>query len=309
MLFPQSVEAEVDSFCSNVAESGIVAWDCKYDEEVFLIPYGLFLAGDNPMQAEEYSHTGLNCNYICRTCEVGGTKYYKASAVRYSSLFMSGQLQTPENMMAEIRQQFEITLKSGASEKLKNSVLSTGVHNSTSSSILNMLHAAGTQAMPEAEVAAVLKKEFAELLQGDKLNNIINPLLGMEGLNMHMDTPTEILHTILLGIVKYFWGQTVFLLDKAKLMGIFQIHLKSVDTDGLNAPCLNADYVCHYKGSLIGKHFKSLAQVMPFLIYDHILSTVLNAWTMIGELVVLVWHTNIQEMAQWPGKKLVAGRS
>lgn len=111
-----------------------------------------------------------------------------------------------------------------------------------------------------------------------------------------MDTPTEILHTILLGIVKYFWGQTVFLLDKAKLMGIFQVRLESVDKDGLNAPCLNADYVCHYKGSLIGKHFKSLAQVMPFLIYDLVPSIVLNAWTVIGELVVLIWHTMIVDM-------------
>jgi hypothetical protein len=108
-----------------------------------------------------------------------------------------------------------------------------------------------------------------------------------------MDTPTEILHTILLGIVKYFWGQTVFLLDKAKLMGIFQVCLESVNKNGLNAPCLNADYICHYKGSLIGKHFKSLAQVMPFLIYDLVPSTVLNAWALIGELVVLVWHMKI----------------
>jgi len=110
---------------------------------------------------------------------------------------------------------------------------------------------------------------------------------------MHMDTPTEILHTVLLGVVKYFWGQTVFLLDKAKLMDVFQTRLQSVDTDGLNAPCLNAGYICHYKGSLIGKHFKSLSQVMPFIIYDLVPSTVLNAWTIIGELVVLIWHTKI----------------
>ncbi|KAG1737140.1 uncharacterized protein EDB91DRAFT_1083172 [Suillus paluster] len=289
-------------FFVNAATSGIVAWDCKYNEEVLLIPYGLFLAGDNPMQAEECSHAGLNCNYFCRTCDIGGTKEHKASGDGYSSLFMSGNLRTPENTMAEIRQQFEIALKSGASEKIKNSVSSTGVCDSASGLILNALVelgkklrkcAASTQAMPEAEVTAVLEKEFAELLQGNKLDDTINPLLGMEGLDIHLDTPTEILHTILLGIVKYFWGQTVFLLDKAKLMGIFQIRLNSVDKDGLNAPCLNADYVCHYKGSLIGKHFKSLVQVMPFLIYDLVPLTVLNVWTVIGELVVLVWHTKI----------------
>lgn len=110
-----------------------------------------------------------------------------------------------------------------------------------------------------------------------------------------MDTPTEILHTILLGVVKYFWGQMVFLLEKAKSLQIFQYRLESIDKDGLNAPCLNADYICHYKGSLIGKHFKSLAQVMPFIIHDLVPPTVLNAWTVIGELVVLVWHTKITD--------------
>ncbi|KAG2153502.1 uncharacterized protein EDB93DRAFT_1239739 [Suillus bovinus] len=264
---------------------GIIAWDCKYNKEVLLIPYALFLNEDNPMQADECSHTGLNCNYFCRTCDISGTKEYKASGDGYNSLFM-----------------FETALKSGASEKIKNSVSSTGVCDSASGSILSALvdlgkklrkHVAGTQAMPEAEVTVVLEKEFIEHLQGDKLDGAINPLLGMEGLDIHMDTPTEILHTILLGIVKYFWGQTVFLLDKAKFMDIFQVRLESIDKDGLNAPCLNADYICHYKGSLIRKHFKSLAQVMPFLIYDLTPLTVLNAWTVIGELVVLIWHTNI----------------
>jgi hypothetical protein len=47
--------------------------------------------------------------------------------------------------------------------------------------------------------------------------------------------------------------------------------------------------------SLIGKHFKSLAQVMPFIIHDLVPPTVLNAWTVIGELVVLVWHTKITD--------------
>ncbi|KAG1887728.1 hypothetical protein F4604DRAFT_1527648, partial [Suillus subluteus] len=112
----------------------------------------------------------------------------------------------------------------------------------------------------------------------------------------HMDTPMKILHTVLLGVVKYFWGQTVFLLEKVKLMDVFQTCLHSVDTDGLNALCLGVDYICHYKGSLIRKHFKSLAQVMLFLIYDLMPSTVLNAWTIIRELVVLIWHTNILNM-------------
>jgi len=70
------------------AESGVFTWDCKHEEEVMLELYGLFLGGDNPMQAEECSHAGLHCNYFCRTCEVGGTKEYKESDEGYKSIFV-----------------------------------------------------------------------------------------------------------------------------------------------------------------------------------------------------------------------------
>lgn len=110
-----------------------------------------------------------------------------------------------------------------------------------------------------------------------------------------MDTPTEILHTVLLGVVKYYWGQTMFLLEKSKSLRDFQMRLDSVNSDGLHAPHLNAEYICQYKGSLIGKHFKSLAQVMPFLIYNLVPQTVVDAWTIIGQLVVLLWHTEVED--------------
>jgi hypothetical protein len=32
---------------------------------------------------------------------------------------------------------------------------------------------------------------------------------------------------------------------------------------------------------------------MPFLIYDLVPPAVLNGWTVMGELIVLVWHTKI----------------
>ncbi|KAG2064482.1 hypothetical protein BDR04DRAFT_1130742 [Suillus decipiens] len=279
------MRAMKESICV-AAESGIVAWDCKDGEEVMLIPYGLFVTGDNPMQAEECSHAGLNCNYYCRTCDVGGTKEYKESETGYTSIF----------------NQFETAMLSGASEKVKNSMSSTRIRDTASASILNTLLelgkklrkcTAGSPALPENEVRIALEKEFEQLLQGGKLDDAINPLLGMHAFNVHMDTPTEILHTILLGIVKYFWGQMVFLLEKSKLLHLFQNRLETINKDALNAPCLNTNYICHYKGSLIGKHFKSLAQVMPFLIYDLVPPMVLNGWTVMGELVVLVWHTKI----------------
>ncbi|KAL4066802.1 hypothetical protein J3A83DRAFT_4360111 [Scleroderma citrinum] len=89
--------------------------------------------------------------------------------------------------------------------------------------------------------------------------------------------------------------QTVYILDKANFLGIFQIYLDSVETGGLGSTTLRADYIVCYKESLIEWHFKSLAQVMPYLIYDLVPQTVLDDWSTIEKLVVLLWHTTIED--------------
>ncbi|KAG2065607.1 hypothetical protein BDR04DRAFT_1130369 [Suillus decipiens] len=308
------MQAMKDSLC-DAADSGIIAWDCKDQEEVMLIPYGLFIAGDNPMQAEECSHAGLNCNYFCWTCDVGGMKEYKTSNEGYNSIFTSGNLRTPEKTTEGIRHQFDAAMKPAATTKVQNTMSSTGIRDSALTSILESLVELGkklrkcepgSQAKSKSKVIAALENEFQEQLQGATLDDAINPLLGMNGISMHLDIPTETLHTILLGVVKYFWGQTVFLLEKEKVLHIFQSRLVSVDSDGMNAPSLNADYICHYKGSLIGKHFKSLAQVMPFLVHNLVPQTVLNGWTIIGELVALVWHMTIPDTETYLVSKIIS---
>ncbi|KAG2063961.1 hypothetical protein BDR04DRAFT_1122894 [Suillus decipiens] len=152
-----------DSLC-NAVQSGIVAWDCKDEEEVMLILCGLFLAGNNPMQAEECSHAGLNCNYFCRTCNVGGTKEYKASEEGYNSIFKTTN---------SIQHQFEAAMKLGAMTKVQSAISSTGVRDSASASILESLvelgkklykQGPGLPATSERKITVALEKEFDKLL-------------------------------------------------------------------------------------------------------------------------------------------------
>jgi len=79
-------------------------------------------------------------------------------------------------------------------------------------------------------------------------------------------------------------------------MVLFQIRLGSVATAGLNIPNIQSEYICHYKGGLIGKHFKMLTQVMSFLVFDLVPRDVLQAWLVIGRLMVLAWHTDIEDI-------------
>ena len=69
------------------AETGVLTWDVKYQEEIMLISYNLFYVGDNPMQAKECSHAGLRSNFFCCTCKVGGMTAAKKMDAGYISIF------------------------------------------------------------------------------------------------------------------------------------------------------------------------------------------------------------------------------
>ncbi|KAG1800599.1 uncharacterized protein BJ212DRAFT_1450150 [Suillus subaureus] len=261
---PMEIIKAVKKSIRAAADEGTVAYDCKYRDEVMLIPYGLFEAGDNPMQVEECSHGSLHCNYFCHTCKVGETISMKQSDEGYLKLF------------EQILEQIELLKLSGGTTKVQNAVLSTGTHDTTSASIVNRLLELG--------------KEFEEMLGGLSVEDHINPLLSMTGLNVHQDMPTEILHTILLGVMKYFWGQTIWILNKAHLVKIFQTRLDNINKDSLNSPTLGTEYICQYSES---------CSAHAFSIYNLVPSTVLNGWTIIGQLVVLLWHMRIDDVEEY----------
>ena len=74
-------------FTRRATDNPIVAFDIKNQEEVVLILYELIISGDNLMQAEECSHSGLRCNYFCHTCKVGSMDAEKKMDKGYSDIF------------------------------------------------------------------------------------------------------------------------------------------------------------------------------------------------------------------------------
>jgi hypothetical protein len=95
----------------------------------------------------------------------------------------------PGETLKEIKNQFQLAVSSGATTKIQASVSSTGVCDSLSLGILNTIVEMGKQLrkrgsggrMQESEIKATLEKELANLLGGKDLDNMVNPLLGMEG--------------------------------------------------------------------------------------------------------------------------------
>lgn len=218
-------------------------------------------------------------------------------------------------------------LEPGVTKPLAEAVRDSGIKDALAQPIIDRLVKMGQElrradpgksALAPDKVQAILLEELKKagpgcinpLLSADGkyTSHVVNAQLGSvdsglcmphTGVDIHQDTPTEILHTILLGVVKYFWGQTVFLLDKNKKFSEFQARLNSVTQDGLNIPKINADYMCKYRGGLIGKHFKTISQIMAFAVHDLVEPEVVTAWLIIGRLTVLLWHTEIKNSEEY----------
>ncbi|KAI0363005.1 hypothetical protein BV20DRAFT_984071 [Pilatotrama ljubarskyi] len=260
----------IQAVCEDIRRHGctnpIRAWDAVWKRYVLVRPWLLFLPGDNPMQAELCSYIGLKGNYFCPCCHVRGDKVYKKSDAGFVPLL--------------------------------NAITMSGTKDTLAMPTINRLLALGKafrRATPERKALTPeeVNRELHKELLKRRDDSITNPLLKMDGLDVHQDTPIETLYTHLLSVVKYFWAQTVWVLKKKGQLQEFQTRLGSLAKSCLKIPNIMADYICRYRGALIGKHFKTLSQVMSFAICGLVEQQLQNAWLAIGDLTVLLWETEI----------------
>ncbi|KAG8762734.1 hypothetical protein FRC12_008883 [Ceratobasidium sp. 428] len=277
----------------------IVVWDMLTGREVLVRPYIHFISGDNPMHAEECSSSGLRSNYFCRTCCVGGTQVFKASEEGYSLQMESAALRRPQDTIDRIKYQYEIAFTSKSVERLREEQRNSGVKDAIAQPYLESivqrrqeLQKTTTLSLPE--ITLKLRNEFSAI--GSKLR--MNPLLSHRWLNVHLDTPTEILHTILLGAAKYLWIESVRQMDKNHAFALFGSRLRSLSVSGLNNGPISG-YITRNRGSLNGKHFKTLLQTAPFCLHNLVQTDLIHAWITLGRLTVLAWSASIDNIEHY----------
>lgn len=112
------------------------------------------------------------------------------------------------------------------------------------------------------------------------------------------DTPVELLHTILLGIVKYIWHAVHTTMSEAN-RDKFTVRLQATDTHGLNIPPIRAAYMMQYRQNLIGKHFKTLMQTAAFHMHDLATPEQFQVVKAIGALGAVLWISEIDNMDRY----------
>ncbi|THU85182.1 hypothetical protein K435DRAFT_926248 [Dendrothele bispora CBS 962.96] len=239
------------------------------------------LPADNPQQAEEASHMGGNANHPCRKCNVGGPSQHIQTDEGYHSLYLMKsamkdvqksvtEMQTAMGTKDKITEYWiEILLTKAKEEKKRDRTKSV------------------------QQIAVELEKWLDEQ-PGEKMS----PLLNIAGLDPTKDTPVEILHTILLGIVKYVWLMFHTSLTEADC-NLFVIHLQLTDLDGLNILPLCAAYMMQYRSNLIGKHFKTLMQTMAFHAQDLVIPALFSLIKAVGKLSAVLWVSEIHNMDEY----------
>lgn len=82
--------------------------------------------------------------------------------------------------------------------------------------------------------------------------------------------------------------------------------LRSLDTAGLSIDRLSGHTLVQYTGSLTGRDFRAIVQVVPFILYDLVSDACFKSWVLLSTLIPLIWQPIIPNIDEHSVSKYAA---
>ena len=95
--------------------------------------------------------------------------------------------------------------------------------------------------------------------------------------------------------MKYFWRDAVSRIQKDN-KPLLITRLSSIDVTGLGISVPTGKTLVQYAKSLVGRDFRVIVQLAPFVLYDLIPEECYLAWLALSALVPLIWQPAIDDL-------------
>ncbi|KAF7304147.1 hypothetical protein MIND_00646400 [Mycena indigotica] len=254
---------------------------------------------DNPQQSEEASHIGCNGTHPCRKCKWGGSKINQVQDAVYHACHSPSIARTADEIRAELHHQLSLAAK-GSAAAIETRQKETGTKDKLTQYWIERTLERVSQLKSEnprssAKTIAMEAQNWLAEQPGDKMN----PLLDIIGLDPARDMPIEILHTVLLGVIKYIWHHLNTQKWTDANRHLLAIRLQSTDITSMNIPPIHGAYMIQYRNNLIGKHFKTIMQVLVFHIHDLCMQEQFQLVKAAADLGARVWVSVIDNMEEY----------
>ncbi|KAJ7348328.1 hypothetical protein DFH08DRAFT_1000016 [Mycena albidolilacea] len=269
-------------------KTGIKVWDCVYQEWILIIPWFLAFQGDNPI------HVGMKGKYYFRVCKAKSDKSNRAPGhageiERLKEFMTAGTPKTKEQTIADLTAQLERAVDGAPSQHFVDKL-------QAAASKLREEHKEGGPAPSDSGVSKRQQvKNLLAQLHAEMPANIFNPVLSIDGFDANRDTPVEILHVVLLDVVKYWWRDAVSR-QNSKGKEELKARLSSVDVAGLNTPPIRGNTYVQYAGSVVGRDFRVILQVALVVLYGVIPQTHYDGWVTLCNLAPLMFLPVIEHL-------------
>ncbi|KAI0633449.1 hypothetical protein C8Q77DRAFT_1217845 [Trametes polyzona] len=298
-------------------EDGVAVWDCQDHTDALVIPWVLAFQGDNPMASEFASHIGMKGKHfchICHACAGSGDKAVSAEdaeAAQLTEFLQEGKARYKSETIRDLAEQ-ERRAFEGAPSAVEGLATESGTKDKYLQYFIDALQAKLTQWREDdkrthGEIAGATpwqssgpsckerEQEFLRTLRAEMPEDIRNPVLNIPDFDPNTDSPVEILHVVLLGVVKYWWRDVCARQDH-RGKRLLETRLSSVAVDGLGISPLRGHTLVHYAGSLIGHDFRIILQVAPAVLYGLIPGPAYQAWLALCRLAPMVFQPEIGDL-------------